>query len=39
MFFVVYRTGKPDDENFYRIYINNPKEIEKDIQATARPIF
>ena len=31
---VIYRTGKPDDKNFYRIYVNNPAVTEPAIEAT-----
>ena len=35
---VIYRTGKPDDKNFYRVYINNPKLTRSAIEATAVPM-
>lgn len=35
--FVIYRTGKADDQNYYGIYLDNPSQIESYIKATARP--
>ena len=34
---VIYRTGKPDDKNFYRIYIDNPALTQSYIEATKVP--
>lgn len=31
---VIYRTGSPDDKNFYRVYIENPQTTQAAIDAT-----
>ena len=37
--FVIYRTGPHDDQNFYKIYMENPDQLERDINKTATPFI